>query len=259
MTVIYDSYEDEPADKFESLTNNDYCSFYDYEMSNFTKDIPFYAKHLNLSDNILELGVGSGRLASSLSKSGYNVYGIDISLSMLKLASKKHKLRLACMDIMQLCFVKKFNHILAPYNLLNLLCEKETINKCLEQSRLALASTGYFSANIFILSEQSELSRKGKSFQFQIFNYKDGKLIKEIIRHYMPTQKIIEIEERYRLRPNSTNNKNYSNTFQIAAFSLREWQNIFKAYDFQLINQYGDYDFSEVKDNSSQLCITLRK
>ncbi len=259
MTVIYDSYEDEPKDTFEPLTSDDYCAFYEYEMSLFTKDIPFFTKYLKPSEIVLELGVGSGRLASSLSKSGYNILGIDISLSMLKLARKKYNLKLACMDIKQLCFAKKFDHIFAPYNLLNILCEEVTINKCLEQCWYSLSSSGYLSADIFVVSEHSELSQNGKSFQFQVINYEGGKIIKEIVRQYISDQKIIEVEERYRLRPYNKNNKDYNNCFKIAAFSLAEWKNIFNAHNFQIVNQYGDYNFSPVNKNSSQLLITLRK
>lgn len=259
MTIIYDSYEDEPKDTFEPLTSDDYCSFYDYEMSSFTDDIPFFKERLKVSDTILELGVGSGRLASALNRSGYTVFGIDISPSMLKIARKKHNLNLACMDIRQLCFLNKFDQILAPYNLLNLLCDKNTINQCLRQSWNALTSTGTFSANVFTISKQSELSQNNKSFQFQIIKYDDGKIIKEIVRHYIPGKNIVQVEERYRVRPNDKNNKDYNNIFQIAAFSLKEWHNIFRQNGFHILTQYGDYDLSPVDESSSQLLISLRK
>lgn len=43
-------------------------------------------KHIPLNESILELGCGSGRLASRLSRAGYKLTGLDNSIEMLSLA-----------------------------------------------------------------------------------------------------------------------------------------------------------------------------
>lgn len=64
--------------------------FYDLDHDEFDDDIDFY---LNLAKRtgspILELGVGTGRVALPLAKAGFQVTGIDISEAMLAAARKK--------------------------------------------------------------------------------------------------------------------------------------------------------------------------
>jgi len=57
---------------------------YDFTYDDFTDDIDFYENLAQSVDGpLLELGVGSGRIALRLAREGYEVLGIDTSASML--------------------------------------------------------------------------------------------------------------------------------------------------------------------------------
>ncbi len=258
MVRIYDSYEDEPRDKFLPLDTQLYATFYEHEMADFTEDLSFYSRYLKKSSCHLELGVGTGRLAEHLGKQGYKSVGIDISLPLLKIASRK-KIPVICMDIVNLSFNKKFTTILAPYNLFNLVKYKRSISQVLQQIENHLPGNGHLAAEVFILHPHSELRKKGKSFQFQIFDYKKGKLIKEIKRYYLPRQQLVNVQERYRLRPQKGNKQDYINEYDIAAFSHSQWLELFTAGNLTVVEQFGDYDLTPVTQKTGRLLIALQK
>src|SRR5438445_7262271 len=68
------------------------AGLYDLAYGDYNEDVDFY---LNLAratgGPILELGVGTGRVALPLAKAGYSVTGIDTSEAMLAIAREKLK------------------------------------------------------------------------------------------------------------------------------------------------------------------------
>ncbi len=67
-----------------------YSKYYDllYQDKNYKAESLYIANMLGNSKNILELGCGTGKHAYLLAQMGYNVYGIDISESMIKKAKQ---------------------------------------------------------------------------------------------------------------------------------------------------------------------------
>ena len=73
-------------------TYNSLAKFYDLEYGHKKDDILLYQELASrFGSPILEIGVGTGRVAIPLVESGFNVYGIDSSIEMLKLSQKKVK------------------------------------------------------------------------------------------------------------------------------------------------------------------------
>jgi SAM-dependent methyltransferase len=65
------------------------ADIYDFSYSEFTEDIDFYDNLAQSVDGpVLELGAGSGRVAIPLARRGYDVVGIDTSVSMLERARR---------------------------------------------------------------------------------------------------------------------------------------------------------------------------
>jgi SAM-dependent methyltransferase len=68
------------------------ANVYDFSYEDFTEDIEFYDNVARAIDGpLLELGVGSGRVAIPLAKAGHDVTGIDNSPSMLAEARRRLK------------------------------------------------------------------------------------------------------------------------------------------------------------------------
>ncbi len=63
---------------------------FDLDFGDFADDVPLYENFARAADGpVLELGVGTGRVAIALAKSGFDVWGIDNSGAMLERAMSK--------------------------------------------------------------------------------------------------------------------------------------------------------------------------
>lgn len=260
MVTIYKSYEDEPKDSFEELDEITYSAFYDTEMSTFTDDLLFYTTQLPRGCSILELGCGTGRLSRLLIDCNHNVTGIDLSQPMLLQAQKRlPRLNVARMDIRDLHFNCIFEAIVAPYNVLNLLANQDDIHRCLQASRKLLDAKGVMLVEIATIQPDSELAKKSKSFQFQIFDSTiQGRLIKEVKRNYSKQDHCIRVEERYRLRPKDGHNRDYCTSYTINAYDYETWTQVFNENDFTLAQAYHSYDLSPYDYSKNRLLAVLR-
>lgn len=251
MVEIYNDYSDEPKDSFQPLSDQLSCKFYNMEMDSFSDDISFYRNLLPPTGPILELGCGSGRVIDNLATKKRPLTGIDLCLHSLHRAKKTSHpyTSYVCMDMTQLGFIKHFVAVIVPYNTLNLLTSRERIIRCLLSCKKVMQSAGQFLSQIYIPAQDILSSRK-KQFQFQIFERSGrGRIIKEMIKKYDPSQQTIEIEERYRVRPMQPTlpNKDYNRVYSIAAFTTSEWIELFTQTGFEVMNIHNDYEQPSTK------------
>lgn len=116
-------------------------SLYDLFNSNCVEDMPMYYKMFSNAEKVLELGIGTGRIALPLIKKGIKVVGVDNSKEMLSyLKSKIEKIPLYAERIktfyQDFCFLnleEKFDFAFYPFCTFNYLLT-------LEQQEKALAS-----------------------------------------------------------------------------------------------------------------------
>jgi SAM-dependent methyltransferase len=270
MVTIYENYDDEPEDTFLSLPEELAYEFYALEMDSYTSDIDFFEPLLPKQGTLLELGCGTGRIANKLAgppKSATPdrfVVGIDISIPMLRLASRRQhsserSLSYLCMDMVQLAFSINFDAILIPYNTLNLLGSEDKIIQCLNGCRNSLQTRGKLLVQLFIPSE--DFIRQKKTFQFQMFDRPGGgKIIKEILKQYDPKSQSVHIEERFRVRPlqGGEAKEDWNRSYTIAGFSADQWLLFFNKAGFTPTNIVGDYAGGQYdKSTTSTLLATL--
>ena len=76
-----DSHADDPYARI--------ARFYDLSTAEYDDDLPFYREFAHRGGDVLEFGVGTGRVALALAEAGARVVGIDRSRPMLALAAAK--------------------------------------------------------------------------------------------------------------------------------------------------------------------------
>lgn len=245
MTTIYDTYDDEPQDVFIPIDSHTYALFYQQEMKEFDADLSFYTTSLPPTATILELGCGGARLSRLLLDQGYKLTGIDLSNEMLEIARQVAPTGdFLSANICNFDLNKKFDAIIAPYNVLNLLPTAEDIGNCLAQCYNHLTVGGRLIFEVH--SHNTTILAGEKSFQFQVFPHPEGgRLVKEIVKIYGEAH--IEVEERYRSRPTDKNFIDYSHRFSINSFSKSFWNTILTQYGFEIISCTNHYP-SEPQD-----------
>jgi len=227
----------EPEEIFLPLSQERYAEFYALEMNSFKEDTHFYKTHINEGSRVLELGCGTGRICRALSAS-CQVTGLDLSLSMLTQAVTKTNgsESYVCMDMCKMAFRAGFDHILIPYNTLNLLRDERLIARCLYQAGTLLKPQGSLLFQLYIPDPETRASQGKKTFQFQSFSLpeKKGQIIKETLRSFNATSEMIRLEERYRVRPagQPANKEDLSHVLYLAGFSTEKWANLFSKAGF---------------------------
>ncbi len=120
-------------------------------------DVDFYLKQAKKTGGpVLELGVGTGRVALPLANAGLSVTGLDSSPAMLRMIKRKivafppkERIRLVRGDMARFRLGKKFRLILIPFRAFQHLLTPKAQRSCLTCARQHLAVGGRFIMDIF--------------------------------------------------------------------------------------------------------------
>jgi SAM-dependent methyltransferase len=103
-------------DRYDSIAR-----YYDLEHSDARSDIDFYLRLLDPGP-VLEIGVGTGRIALPLVEAGFEVWGVDASRAMLEHAASRLSgldgIHLHLSELPQLRLERKFPTAIVPLNVL---------------------------------------------------------------------------------------------------------------------------------------------
>ena len=137
----------------KNLYLND-AQFYDLDTREVTKvDIPFYLEQAaKTSGGILELACGTGRITIPLANAGHEIWGVELSESMIR--QFKHKIKdlpketsarihLIQGDMTNFSIPQKFPLIILPARSFQLLLDEEAESRCLKNIHAHLADNGY--------------------------------------------------------------------------------------------------------------------
>lgn len=250
-------YEDEPKECFEDLPAEQGHLLYHYERltHDLSAELGYYHTQLRgRCSRLLELGCGTGILASRLQSLGYQVTGIDLDRRALRHASGTTNCRLIQMDMCALALKPAFEAALIGQNTLNLLSDQTHIVHCLEEIRRVLVGPGLLLAHLHC-SEADQRPREGERLmQFALFDHPEGgKIVKETIRSYDPQGRRLDLEQRYKIRRFSSElpDHNYRTFLSLAALSQKEWSELFASAGFILESVSSGFQNGAASSNSA--------
>lgn len=127
--------------------------YYDSIFDVRTADLGFYTPRYRAADGwILELAVGTGRIARPAVEAGARVLGVDLSRAMLRQAQQRCPgLQVVQADMRRLAFGTRFAMISAPFNALMHLYTDADLDACLGGIAAHLAPDGRFIFDVFQL------------------------------------------------------------------------------------------------------------
>ena len=111
-----------------------YSHYYDllYEDKNYLEETDYIIRLLqefNISDGyLLEYGSGTGKHGRILGDAGFNVHGIELSETMVKLAKTTDNFTCEQGDICELSLGRKFDAVLSLFHVVSYLTDNERIN-----------------------------------------------------------------------------------------------------------------------------------
>lgn len=136
------------------------ASYYDHAYGRRKDDVAHYTRLAKKHGSpVLELGVGTGRVAESIAKAGLDVVGIDTMPSMLARARDRisraapevaSRVSLDRGDLRSLRLKRKFPLVISPFNVFMHLYSREDLEAALETVSRHLAVDGRFAFDVLM-------------------------------------------------------------------------------------------------------------
>ena len=213
----------------------------------------------NKDAKILELCCGTGRLTIPIAKDGYNICGVDYTLSMLEQAKVKASevglgINFIEADIRTLNLQEKFDLIFMPFNSIHHLYKNEDLFKTLKRVKNHLKAEGFFLLDCF--NPNIQYIVKGEKEQKVIAEYTTNDERKVLIKQtmfYENATQINRIKWHYFI-----NDKFHSvQNMDMRLFFPQELDSYLKWAGFNIIHKFGSFEEEVFKDISEKQIYVL--
>lgn len=219
--------------------------------------VKLFEKHDVKPNNILDLACGTGNITIPLSKSGYSMYGIDISESMLTIAenkarSNKCKIKFIQQDIRKLNLSEKFDAVTCACDGINYIIEEKELIHALSRIYNVLNDGGIFIFDIssyfklrFILGNNTLFEEKNDicycwENEFDL----STSMVKMKLNFFVPKDSLYHRFEEVHYQ------KAYKNSFVI---------NSLKSCGFSKVNCYNCFSLDEPKETNERVAFVATK
>lgn len=242
-----------------------FARFYDliYHQIRDGVDNKFYlGKIKNTKGKVLEVGTGTGRLLTAALETGADVYGIDISHSMLDFLKTKlppeHRKRISLQSIVDFKLDTKFDLIIAPFRVFMHLTEKEDQLKALDNVYDHLNKDGQFIFDVFVPALQPLITGLDNVIDFE-GEYEPGNRVKRIVSTNPDLiNQIINITFRFEWNEGSSNyNQEWKTPLRF--FFRFELEHLIESSKFNKYHIAGDFQENELKKDSKEFVLTCTK
>lgn len=211
---------------------------------------------------ILEVGVGTGRLFLSALNSGADIYGLDISESMLNVLKKKltkeQYNRISLQNIIDFNFDFKFDLIIAPFRVIMHLLEKEEQLKAINNVFDHLAENGRFIFDVFV--PNPDYLKKGfDNYTDFEGEYEKGKKVKRVVSSFPDLiNQIIQVN--FHLEWDEDDKIKCDDWSVPMRFFFRyELEHLIERSKFKEYKIWGDYNGNDLNQESKEFIVVCMK
>lgn len=218
----------------------------DEEAEFFIDNLCTYLKP-GLDYRLLDIACGRGRHAVYLNKKGYDVTGIDLSFASIKYAQQfeNRRLHFYMHDMRSLFYINYFDVAFNLFTSFGYFESKKDHINALKTFRKSLKKDGtlvldYFNSEKIMRNLTRQEIKQVEGIDFHISKYiSDNKIIKSIT-----------FEHR---------NKDYAFKEEVKAFTLADFEDLFKQSGFTIIKYFGDYKLNDYDASTSDRLIFICK
>ncbi len=242
-----------------------FAKFYDviYHQVRDGVDNKFYLERIrNTRGKILEVGTGTGRLLIEALENGADIYGIDISPSMLRVLKSKlrpdQQKRISLQNIVDFKSDFKYDLIIAPFRVLMHLTDKNDQLSALNNVYSHLNKGGKFIFDVFIPDLKPLIKGLDNVIDFE-GEYEPGNRVKRTTSTKPDLlNQIINITFRMEWNEGSSNYSSEWNT-PLRYFFRFELEHLVERSKFKEYKIAGDFNGNELDNESKELIVICRK
>lgn len=241
MTKVFDKYS-----KYYDLLyqDKDYVAEADY-ISSVIKTFSQNTK------NILELGCGTGKHASLLSNNGYDIFGIDLSNTMLERA-KELGINCEVGDVRTFRAGRKFDAVISLFHIVSYQTTDEDVLNFFETAAFHLDSNGIVIFDVWykpaVLAQVPEKRvKKLENDEIKVIRYCTPNLIAE--------KSVVEVNYTIEITDKATNEKEaLKEVHPMRYFSSEEIENFAKKKGFKIVLAQEWLTKNKPSDNTWGVC-----
>ncbi len=215
-------------------------------------DIAFYKKWIPTDANVLEMGCGTGRVGIELAKRGNRVVGIDLSKEMINVCNAKivdrvqdfkGSMKTKHQDMQKLNLDEKFDVILFPYRVFQMLLSDKARRQCLERVRKHMKPETVVIIDLFdpIVGRFADK----ESFEISLTAH-DAVQEMEITRvssleRHFDKQQIISYKDCYEIKHDNGAIETYEEPMRLCYMHKEQATALFEDMGFKVEHLFGDY------------------
>ena len=239
--------------------------FYDLIYNKIRSDVDhkYFLKKISETEGpVLEIGVGTGRFYCEALSNNADIYGIDISRSMVDVLltkiDKKFHNRIFIQDVSNFKINKKFDLIIAPFRVFSHIIEVKDQIKSLNNINEHLSENGLFIFDLFVPNLNMLVEGLHNHLDFE-GEYEPGKKIKRIVN--MKSDHINQINHVYMkfIWDENAQIKEKEWYFPFRIYHRFEIEHLVNHSKLKLEKIYGDYLENDLVSDSKEFVITCRK
>lgn len=249
----------------EGIYPETFARFYDliYQHLRDGVDNRFFLNEIEkIRGKVLEIGVGTGRFYTDALSAGADIYGFDISESMVRILidklDREHAGRISIQDIRDFHYDFGFDLIIAPFRVFMHLENKEDQLRALNNVYRHLNPGGKFIFDVFIPDLKQLLDGINNHMDFE-GEYQSGYKLKrivstkpELIRQLIHVTFTLQWEE-------DGGDRQETWTVPLRYFFRYELEHLVERSDFHEYRILGDYHENELNEDSKEFVVICRK
>lgn len=242
-----------------SFTN---AELYDIFNSKCTEDVSMYLELCSNAHTVLELGIGTGRIAIPLAKAGIDVVGVDNSTTMLDSLQKKikknacHNIKVINQDMCKLDLKQSFDYVICPFCTFNFLLTLDEQESALSALRKHLTTKSDIIFDLMTPYTFPYVMQECNNLFFDSVGVEDNVVEIYVNSQFNQQNQIFTQERNFKIRNRNTLISEKQTIMYNRIFLLGEFKLLLEKCGFRIINIWGDYKLSPFKNDSKNLIVS---
>ncbi len=238
---------------------------YDVFNDNCTEDVLWYIEYCKKYTSILELGVGTGRVAIPLAQNGHEVWGLDNSAYMLSLLRQKiNSLNIKDIHIIEqnMCDFKidrTFDIALVPFCTFNFLLSKEEQIAALISLKTCLKSNSVVIFELMTLHTFTLQSESSEYIYYKSINTEVRNIDIYLKNDFEIESKILKQNRLIKIYNNEKGIEEKNLVMKNRIITMEEFEQLLKMSGYDVQNVYGSFANEPFDKDSKSLIVIARK